>query len=184
MGFCPEMLNRCIIINAPRFFSVFWGLIKNLLAPRTVAKIEIYTNESKGRQRLLELVDTNELLVDYGGQGPSFDVLVQKIGSESGATRQTAELMKGGEEARFVGELTPAEKATVRVYSRSGGKVSFLKDDVLVKTVELDSADISFPQRTEIASDQKGPGKLNVSISGSKSDHFLVHVEVFALNLS
>jgi CRAL/TRIO domain len=184
MGCFPELLNHMIVINAPMFFGVFWSLIKAFLHPKTVAKIEIYTNESKGRQRLLELVDTNELLVDYGGQGPSFDVLVQKIGSESGATRQTAELMKGGEEPRFVGELTPAEKATVRVYSRSGGKVSFLKDNVLVKTVELESANTSFPQRTEIASDEKGPGKLNVSISGSKSDHFLVHVEVFALNLS
>jgi hypothetical protein len=184
MGCFPEMLNRMIIINAPMFFSVFWSLIKAFLNPRTVAKIEIYTKESKGRQRLLELIDANELLAEYGGRGPSFDVLVQKIGSENGATRQTAELMKGGEEARFVVALISGEKATVSVYSRSGGQVSLLKDDVLVKTVELESADNSFAQRTEIASDEKGSGKLNVSISGSKSDYFLVHVEVFALNSS
>ena len=181
MGFCPEIMNRAIIINAPRFFSVFWGLIKKLLAERSVAKIEIYTNESKGRERLLEIVDANELLADYGGQGPSFDVLVQKMGSESGATRQIAEVMKGGE-ARVVGELTSAEKAIARVYSRSGGKLSLSKDDVLVKTVELDNVDTSFPKCTEIASDEKGPGKLEVSISGSRSDYYLVHIEVFALS--
>jgi hypothetical protein len=184
MGCFPELMNHMIVINAPMFFGVFWSLIKAFLHPKTVAKIEIYTNESKARRRLLELIDANELLTEYGGQGPSFDALVQKIGSESGATRQTSELMKGGEEARFVVELTSREKATVSVYSRYGGKVTLVKDDVLVKAIEVEGADTSFPKRTEIASDERGPGKLNVSISGSKSDHFLVHVEVFLLNSS
>jgi hypothetical protein len=182
MGCFPEMLNRMIIINAPMFFSVFWSLIKAFLNPTTVAKIEIYTRESKGHQRLLELIDKKELLADYGGEGQSFDALVQKIGSESGATRQTAELMKGDGEARFVVELRSEEKATFSVYSRFGAKASLLKDDAVAKTVELESADNSFPRRMEIVSDEKGSGKFKMSITGSKFDYFLVHVEVFALN--
>jgi hypothetical protein len=180
----PEMLNHMIIINAPMFFSVFWSLLKAFLSPTTVAKIEIFTKESKGHQRLLELVDKKELLADYGGDGQSFDALVQKIGSESGATRQTAELIKGDEEARFVVELTSEEKATFSVYSRFGATASLLKDDAVSKTVEIESPSNSLPQRTEIVLDEKGSGKFKVSIAGSKLHYFLVHVEVFALSSS
>jgi hypothetical protein len=154
------------------------------LNPTTVAKIEIFTKESKGHTRLLELIDKKELLADYGGDGQSFGALVQKIGSESGATRQTAELMKGDEEARFVVELTSEEKATFSVYSRFGDKASLWKDDAVAKTVEIESADNCAPQRTEIVSDEKGPGKFKMSITGSTLDYFLLHVEVFALNSS
>lgn len=65
----PEMLNRMIVLNAGYTFSFFWTMIKAFLEARTAAKIEIYTNEKKGKQRLLELIEKSELLADYGEMG-------------------------------------------------------------------------------------------------------------------
>lgn len=179
----PEMLNRMLVLNASYTFSFFWTMVKAFLEARTVAKIEIYTNEKKGKQRLLELVDKKELLSDYGGNGPLFDELANKYGSESGATRQTAELMTMNGETRTVAKLFKNEKASVSVYTRSEGEVSLLRSKDVIKTVQVQrpDGDASLPFCTEIASDESGPGKLDVTVKATSSDHILVYVEVFSV---
>jgi CRAL/TRIO domain len=37
----PEMLGRICIINAPMVFKAVWALIKPLLNPRTLSKIQV-----------------------------------------------------------------------------------------------------------------------------------------------
>lgn len=37
----PEMLGRICIINAPFVFKAIWGLVKPLLNPRTLSKIQV-----------------------------------------------------------------------------------------------------------------------------------------------
>ena len=37
----PEFMRRCFIINTPFIFSTIWYFIKNLLAPRSIAKIVV-----------------------------------------------------------------------------------------------------------------------------------------------
>lgn len=37
----PEMLGRICIINAPMVFKALWGLVKPMLNPRTISKIQV-----------------------------------------------------------------------------------------------------------------------------------------------
>jgi hypothetical protein len=199
----PELLNRMVILNAPFFFSLSWKVIKSFLEPRTVAKIEIYTNEKKGTQRLTELIVNKELLSDYGGEGPSFDTVAQENGSESRATRQTSQLMSlngkshSNGKAQSIVELSPNETATISIYSRSiGAQVSLLKNGAVAKQVDIQGHGLgseegsSAPFCTKLTSHEKGPGKFQVSAksnsNGSRSslmtDCFIVYVEVFPLN--
>ena len=39
----PEMLGRICIINAPLVFKAIWALVKPLLNPRTLSKIQVRT---------------------------------------------------------------------------------------------------------------------------------------------
>lgn len=186
----PEMLNRMVVLNAGYTFSFFWTMIKAFLEAKTVAKIEIYSNENKGNQRLLELVEKSELLADYGGAGPSFDEIATRKGNQSGATRQTAQLMTMNGASAIVVELTKNERATVSVYTRSKGEVSLRKAGSHVKTTTLKPPDSRGateepkPFCTEIVANEPGPGKLSVSATpggGSAStDYFVVYVEVFS----
>jgi hypothetical protein len=38
----PEMLGRICIINAPMVFKAIWALVKPLLNPRTLSKIQVW----------------------------------------------------------------------------------------------------------------------------------------------
>ena len=187
-GCFPEMLNRMIVLNASYTFSFFWTMIKAFLEARTAAKIEIYTNEKKGKQRLLELVDKNDLLSDYGGTGPSFDELAQKCGNESGASRQTSELMNLNGKLQTIVELTKNEKVSVSVYTSSEGEVSLLQDKKVIKTVEVtrpEGDSSSSPFCTKIIAEEAGPGKLSVTAksgpTSNSADYILVYAEVFPL---
>eukprot|EP00879_Flechtneria_rotunda_P010462 GHRR01010938.1.p1 GENE.GHRR01010938.1~~GHRR01010938.1.p1 ORF type:complete len:354 (+),score=106.05 GHRR01010938.1:979-2040(+) len=62
----PEMLGRICIINAPMVFKAIWALVKPLLNPRTLSKIQIcQTNYAKD---LLEHVDAENLPEWLGGR--------------------------------------------------------------------------------------------------------------------
>lgn len=37
----PELMWKCVIINAPTTFRVIWGMVKYLMDARTQAKIEV-----------------------------------------------------------------------------------------------------------------------------------------------
>lgn len=182
----PEMLNRMIVINTPSYFSFFWALIKGFLDKRTAAKIELYSREAKGHARLRELIDEKELLSNYSGSGPSFETIAQKSSRKAnGSTRQTAELMTMNGKSQCVVELNETEKMTVYYYSRFGADVTILKENVKVKTTEVESphGDAFLPFYTELLSESKGPGKIFVSATptskGSATDYFVIHVEVF-----
>uniref|UniRef100_A0A147BJY7 Putative phosphatidylinositol transfer protein sec14 n=1 Tax=Ixodes ricinus TaxID=34613 RepID=A0A147BJY7_IXORI len=70
----PEMLERCIIINAPSFFPVFWRLIRPFLTERTANKMEIFKSEG-WQPVILKHVDPPHLPVHWGGHrlGPNGD---------------------------------------------------------------------------------------------------------------
>ena len=44
----PEFMRRCFIINAPFIFSTAWYFIRNLLAPRSIAKIIVLGEDYMG----------------------------------------------------------------------------------------------------------------------------------------
>jgi hypothetical protein len=54
------------VINAPSVFSTLWPLVKSFLDPVTVSKIHVLGADYK--EKLRELVDEDQLPVEYGGK--------------------------------------------------------------------------------------------------------------------
>ena len=65
----PETMNNTLVINAPRFFSLTWNIIKGWIDPRTAGKIELISSRKSWEARLRELVDVDQLPSDYGWKG-------------------------------------------------------------------------------------------------------------------
>lgn len=177
-----------VILNAPSFFNWAWKIVRKLLDARTASKINIFSNEKKGKKWLLEHIDQSELLSDYGGKSHSFDTAMQKQGQGIVCRRQLVELLSiaklGSKQYAF--ELKGDEKANVCVYTRSvaGADVSVLKGGDSIKQVELKNPNenaVPAPFCTNIASDIAGPGKFGISVKSkeaTETDHFLVVVRV------
>jgi|GEM_PF-2272352 len=62
----PERSHKMFIINAPRFFTGVWAIIKPMLDETTKSKIKILRN--KYTAELLEVIDEQVLPVKYGGK--------------------------------------------------------------------------------------------------------------------
>jgi len=62
----PEHLYKMFIINAPVIFSMGWGIIKTFLPERSIKKISILGSDY--RDALLEVIDEDQLPVQYGGK--------------------------------------------------------------------------------------------------------------------
>ncbi|KAL1435885.1 hypothetical protein MTO96_010655 [Rhipicephalus appendiculatus] len=62
----PDCLEKCIAINAPYFFPVFWQLVRPFLSQRTVGKVEVFGKEG-WKERLLSIVDADCLPAIWGG---------------------------------------------------------------------------------------------------------------------
>ena len=62
-NYYPECLGRCLIVNAPWFFSGLWRIIRPWLDPVVVEKVEFVSSH----ERMLELFDADNLLSWYGG---------------------------------------------------------------------------------------------------------------------
>jgi hypothetical protein len=63
----PEILNRVVVVNTPYFFTFIWTVLKHFVDPRTVKKIGFFSSISSAKKDLLELIDSNQLLNEYGG---------------------------------------------------------------------------------------------------------------------
>ncbi|KAJ3311366.1 Structural maintenance of chromosomes protein 3 [Boothiomyces sp. JEL0838] len=61
----PEILGKMVIINAPYIFTVIFSILKMVIDPRTMGKIEILGSNYK--EVLLQHVDADSLPVEYGG---------------------------------------------------------------------------------------------------------------------
>lgn len=64
----PERLNKAIVINAPRYFPVFWRIIRPFLTERTANKVALYgKDEQAWRRALLESIEPDQLPQYWGG---------------------------------------------------------------------------------------------------------------------
>ena len=88
----PETMNRTLVINAPRFFSMTWSIIKGWIDPRTAGKIELISSRKNWESRLRELVDEEQLPSDYGGKGMATTETLKKEAPE-GVLQQHHELV-------------------------------------------------------------------------------------------
>ena len=89
----PETMNKMLIINGPRFFGATWKLIKGWLDPRTANKIEVISDRKKWTERLLELIDEDQLPSDYGGKGPDTQASIEKENFSGKLKRLHTEVM-------------------------------------------------------------------------------------------
>jgi len=78
----PETMNKTVIVNAPRFFSMTWGLIKGWLDQRTVNKIELFSNSSAAQKKLKEIIDEDQIPSDYGGTAEDTKTTEKRVASE------------------------------------------------------------------------------------------------------
>ena len=58
-----QTMHCMVILNAPGIFSMFWGIIKQIIGPHTAKRIQVYINKKKGLLRLRELIDDSEIPV-------------------------------------------------------------------------------------------------------------------------
>jgi len=64
----PQRSHKVFIINAPRWFSIVWNVVKNLLHEVTRQKVSIL--DSNYKDALLETIAPDNLPSIYGGTGP------------------------------------------------------------------------------------------------------------------
>ena len=170
-----------VIINAPKFFTFFWRVIKSMLDPRTANKIDMFSNEKDGLDWLLERVDKSELLSNYGGTGLSFED-VQNESSDSGCKRQVVKLFSLSNlsftKDSFEFSLAAGEMVDLTVYTRSNLGATF---DATKNGKSIGSADVSNPNGTagpyvvKIFQGVKGPGKVRITPTArAGGDHFIL----------
>jgi hypothetical protein len=180
-----------VILNAPSFFVFFWRIIKTMLDARTASKIIVLSNEKDGIRWMHERIDRAELMSDYGGDGDSFETVMNQQNVGSSAKRQVVKLFSISQrtncELTFV--LTGDEKAEFKVYTRSavGSGFELTKDGILLETAAVEGSTkigcegTPLPIQVIIFKDVEGPGQFVVKSKGKSAqlDHFVVAGDVF-----
>merc|ERR1711957_724764 len=135
----PETMNKMVIVNAPRFFSATWSIIKGFIDQRTAGKVELFSNKSAAEKKLKEIIDVSELPQDYGGTAESTDVLLAKEASKDsasgGRSRLITEVMYIRSSTTFKISLSRDEEAELFVYTRATTGASFKVTDSAKKEI-------------------------------------------------
>jgi hypothetical protein len=162
-----------IILNAPAFFAVSWGIIRKLIDPRTAKRIQLFSNESKGLSRVMELIDKSQVPSDYGGSNTSVDnAIMQASGGQEG--RQEVDMLSVQKRGMVTHsfELKKGERAIIQLHTRSASSAKFIcsNEETAEKVVELEIRGAvstnsegvlsSAPICREIAMGASGPGKF------------------------
>lgn len=140
----PETMAKMVIVNAPRFFSATWTIIKGWLDARTSGKIDVLSNREKGHQKLLELIDADQLPSDYGGTSTDTkEILRQNI--VGGEKRIETEMMYLRTTGSHTFEIHEGEYLDIHIHTRSIVGATFVlvdgaekKDgETLIDTTEI-----------------------------------------------
>ncbi|KAK1749150.1 CRAL/TRIO domain-containing protein [Skeletonema marinoi] len=119
----PETMNRTLVINAPRFFSMTWGIIKGWIDPRTASKIELISSRKTWEARLRELCDEDEIPSDYGGKGPATTSALEKEYAPEGVLKEHFQLVHVGSSGHYNVAVPAGSEMEVTVWSRSVNEV-------------------------------------------------------------
>lgn len=192
----PETMQKMLIINAPRFFSLSWKIIKGWIDPRTAGKIEIISSRSSWEKRLKELIKLDQLPSDYGGTGPSTDVTLMEDTSR-GVKRMVTELMHLRSHASHSFDIFAGEEAEISVFTRgTSGAFFSLADGSSKKGVSYvekvnvthvgPTDELSPPSSillTESIGRIKGPAKIKVKADSKggrfSAENYLIVGKVF-----
>lgn len=118
----PETMNKTLLINVPRFFSLTWGIIKGWIDPRTAGKVELISSRKSWEARLRELVDADQLPSDYGGTGMATTETLAKDAPE-GVLKQYHELVSVRLAGHCTVDVPKGSEMEVRVFTRSTTEV-------------------------------------------------------------
>lgn len=187
----PETMNKMIIVNAPRFFSITWKIIRGWLDPRTSGKIEIFSSKVLMKERLLELVDAVQLPEDYGGTSQNTNKLMDRE-MPSGIIRMTTKLLSFRIHDSYLFQLEKKEELDIFVYTRGKSGASFnvynqnkVKIISGIDVIHKGGEDIEneMPTRMKINSSKiSGPINIKIkaeAISGCKCQNFLLVFNVY-----
>jgi CRAL/TRIO domain len=180
-----------VILNAPSFFVFFWRIIKTMLDARTASKVVMFSNERDGIKWMHERIDKGELMSDYGGDGDSFETVMNQQNVGSSAKRQVVKLFsisqKTNRELTFA--LTGDEKADFKVYTRSaiGAGFELTKGGSLVEAAAVEGSKgigtegSPVPIQVTIFKNVQGPGHFVIKSKAKSAqlDHFVVAGDVF-----
>lgn len=176
--FLKKTLHCMLIMNAPAFFSMSWGLIRKFIDPRTAQRIQVFSNTTKAMAALRKLVEEDEIPVDYGGTNISIKEAFVREASDPLLKRQEIEVLyvKRKGKTTFPRELTlnTNECMEIRVFTRSssGASVSVKVGNKLIGKVNAkctwaqsdDGTSTLLPQSTSVVSTLEGPGKVVIEM--------------------
>jgi len=201
----PETMNKTIIVNAPRFFAVTWGLIKGWLDARTVSKIEMFTSTKAAQACLREYIDEDQIPSDYGGTGEDTDTTLRKANKISGGmSRMVTELMYIRSYQTLNLTIAKGEELEINVYTRGTSGANFLVsespskktivEEVAVIHTGVDGSDPNdltmMPTSVTLTEGGRIKGPLSVRIKGQTkggvfgSESFLVVANFFEVENS
>jgi hypothetical protein len=176
--FSSQTLHCMLVLNAPGFFALSWGLIKKFIDPRTAARIQLFANVEKGQRALEKLVEISQLPTDYGGANISLKSAFLREAADESILRQEIELLhcrKKGKAHSKMWALEKNEMMEITIYTRSTSTANvFVKlNDSTFKTVQAvalwaDGPEASQPLPNRIVAVSKhlvGPGKVTVEVT-------------------
>ncbi|CAH1101405.1 unnamed protein product [Psylliodes chrysocephalus] len=114
----PEILKQCLIINAPRVFSIAFNVVKRFMHGYTLSKIQIFKNEpKKWKPVLLSNISPDNLPEHYGGT----------LRDPDGNPRYTTVIKPGGKIPKSFYkrniETTDFSKEYIRTVLKKGNKL-------------------------------------------------------------
>ena len=174
----PETMNKMFIINAPKFFTATWTIIKGWIDPRTANKVEVLGSRKTWEPKLLEYIDADQLPSDYGGTGPNTQDTMEKEGFKGDLKRLHTELLSIRSSDSCTFNVMPGEELNVTVFTRSTTGAKFtIVDAVGNKThaynvmVKHNSEDTTkLPSNKSITRENiKGPARVKVKVESMGS---------------
>lgn len=80
-----------LIINAPGFFSMAWGLIKKFIDPQTARRITVCSND--GLEAMQSVIELDQIPSDYGGSNKCLQEAFRAEANDPLLLRQHVELL-------------------------------------------------------------------------------------------
>jgi hypothetical protein len=63
----PEILYKGVFINCPSYFGLFLTMLKPVMAPKTLGKLECYPKMAEWQKDMVEFLDRDTIPEKYGG---------------------------------------------------------------------------------------------------------------------
>ncbi|KAL3921794.1 MAG: hypothetical protein SGARI_006595, partial [Bacillariaceae sp.] len=137
-----------------------WAVLKYFVDPRTIRKIGFFSNANKAKKDLLQYVEPDQLLSDYGGDGMSFGELLKARQEEFGEHgRYVVECMIiSKKESNFSFALANNETIVdLTIYSKN--------DDGAVITLKNDGQVVAGPTKVDRNAAKSDKSKAHYSIA-------------------